>query len=673
MRLGRHHTSGLVLALLLTISCSGRQPQQPPPATARPSILLVTLDTTRADAIGPGAKGIVTPAFNALAARGRHFRQAYATVPETLPSHVSMLTGLYPAGHGVHENARFLGPDRALLAEPLGRAGYRTAAFVSSFVLSRRFGLSRGFEHYDDELTGAGNERDAASTTERALAFIAQQDSSTPLFLWVHYFDPHAPYEPPARFRSGVATPYLGEVAAVDEQLGRLAQAFEARRQGAAVIVAGDHGEGLGDHGESQHGHLLYQPTMHVPLVIVGPGIGAATVDEPVSTRRVFHTALDWAGQASSMSLRGSEREVVLGEAMKPFLEYGWRPQTMAVSGGMKAIQAGTIEAYDLASDPGETKNLGSGANLPAGVRKSLDDYPIPSLTAVKAPAEVDEDTRRRLASLGYIGATAAPLVRPDAPRPADMIRLIGVIERASALFVEEKYAAAIPLFEQILAGDPNNLDATLRLAVSHSLLGHESQAMGAFRLAARLAPESSDVRTYLGLHYARTNRIDQAAPLLEPVVAASPQRVAAVEGLALVRERQGRTVEAVALYQQVSGLRRMTAPELIHLGELAMRAQQTAAAIAALENARALQGDRFRHDLELGVLYLSARDLDKARAALDRVPLSHPEYAMALFKRAQVSVLLNEPDSAARIEAARRRANATTRQLIENERLFRR
>ena len=179
MRSGTHTTAGFVLALLLTVSCSDRPGQQPPAPAARPSILLVTLDTTRADAIGPGAQGIETPAFNALAARGRRFRQAYATVPETLPSHSSMMTGLYPAGHGVHENARFLGADQALLAESLGRAGYRTAAFVSSFVLSRRFGLSRGFEHYDDEPPGAANERDAAATTERALAYLAQQDSSS--------------------------------------------------------------------------------------------------------------------------------------------------------------------------------------------------------------------------------------------------------------------------------------------------------------------------------------------------------------------------------------------------------------------------------------------------------------------------------------------------------------
>jgi arylsulfatase A-like enzyme/tetratricopeptide (TPR) repeat protein len=670
MRL-RVHTAAPFLALLLTASCADRQSPRPP-AASQPSILLVTLDTTRADAIGPGAKGIDTPSFNALASRGQYFRQAYAAVPETLPSHTSMLTGLYPAGHGIHENGRFLDAGHGVLAEQLARAGYRTAAFVSSFVLSRRFGLSRGFAEYDDALPGGASERGAAATTERALTYLAQQDPAAPLFVWVHYFDPHAPYEPPAPFRERyAAAPYLGEVAAVDEQLGRLTQAFESRRPGAAIIVAGDHGEGLGDHGESQHGHLLYQATMHVPLVIVGPGVVAGSIDDPVSTRRVFHTALDWGGVSSSMSLRGAEREVVLGEAMKPFLEYGWRPQTMAVSGTMKAIQAGTIEAYDLASDPGENRNLGSGATLPHGVRKSLDDYPIPSTGAAKAPVNLDEDARRRLASLGYISADAAPAVRPDAPRPADMTRLIDLIEKGSALFVQERYAAAIPVFEQILAADANNLDATLRLAVSHSLLGHDAAALDGFRRAARLAPDSLDVRMYLGLHYARTNRTDDAAPLLERVIADSPDRVAAVEGLASVRERQGRAAEAIALYQKVSALRPLTAPQLIHLGELAMSAQQTATALEAFEKARAIQGSDFRNDLELGVLYLSARELDKARAALDRVPPSHPDHAMALFKRAQVSVLLKEPDRAARIDAARRKANAATRELINHERLF--
>ena len=283
-------------------------------APARPSILLVTLDTTRADAIGPEAAGIETPAFNALAARGRRFRQAYATVPETLPSHASMMTGLYPAGHGVHENARYLPEDRPVLAERLRQAGYRTAAFVSAFTLARRFGLARGFDVYDDEMPEGRAERASRETTDRALALL-NQEAKQPLFLWVHYYDPHFPYTPPEPFRSRYSRkPYLGEVAAMDEQLGRLVEAFEQQRRSkgpAAIVVAGDHGEGLGEHGESQHGNLLYQATMHVPLLLVGPGVAAAGVDDtPVSTRRVFHTILDWAGleedQQPARAARGS-------------------------------------------------------------------------------------------------------------------------------------------------------------------------------------------------------------------------------------------------------------------------------------------------------------------------------------------------------------------------------
>jgi arylsulfatase A-like enzyme len=301
----------------------------------RPWILLVTLDTTRADAIGPEADGIETPSFDALARRGRRFRQAYATVPETLPSHASMMTGLYPAGHGVNQNARPLAATHPVLAERLRGAGYRTAAVVSSFVLARRFGLARGFETYDDALPAGQSERGAAATTDRALALVGQ--GAGPLFLWVHYFDPHAPYLPPEPYRSRFAArPYLGEVAAMDEQLGRLVQSFEQRAGGpAAILVAADHGEGLGDHGESQHGNLLYQSTMHVPLVAVGHGVAPAVVDTPVSVRRVFHTVRGWAGLGSVDSLvsAAAAPEVVLGEAMKPFLAYGWRPQVMAVDG----------------------------------------------------------------------------------------------------------------------------------------------------------------------------------------------------------------------------------------------------------------------------------------------------------------------------------------------------
>jgi Tfp pilus assembly protein PilF len=665
----------LALATAAAMSGCGTGPKPMPRArespAVRPSILLVTLDTTRADVIGPDVVGITTPAFNALAARGRRFRQAYATVPETLPSHVSMLTGLYPAGHMIHENGRYVGAGQPVLAERLQHAGYRTAAFVSSFILARRFGLARGFDVYDDEQPAGRSERTARQTTDRVLAEL-KAESPTPLLLWVHYFDPHYPYEPPEPFRGQFPDkPYLGEVASMDSELGRLVQAFEQRApRPQAVVLVGDHGEGLGEHGEALHGNLLYQSTMHVPLVIVGPGVATGISDVPVSTRRVYHTILDWAGLGAEHSLRGKDTEVVLGEAMKPFLNYGWQPQVMAVEGSRKSILAGRVEMYDIMADLGEARDIARDPGTPIAPA-ALRDYPAPSPAAARAPDNLDPDARRRLASLGYVSAPAAPIVRKDAPRPADMVRLFEPLERASGLFEAEKYAEAVPLLENIVAQDPYNIGAMLELATAHSALGHDRRAVELFQKAAAVAPQSQDVRTYLGLHYARGKDWERAAPLLEQVVAESPDRLPALEALAMIRERQGRINDAIALRQKIYGQRNPTAAELLQLGLLAMDVEQTPLAIDSLERARREQGRAFTHDLELGVLYLTARRFEDARDALDRVPASQPGHPMALFKRAQVSVLLNEPDQAARIAAARRHADATTRDLIARERLF--
>lgn len=666
-------TSALLIWLipLVAVAC-GRTPAKEPDAL-RPSILLVTLDTTRADAIGPGAAGVETPTFDGLAARGRRFLQAYATVPETLPSHASMMTGLYPAGHGIHENGRHLSTQYPVVAEQLHSAGYRTAAFMSSFVLARRFGLARGFEVYDDELPAGRAERTAMETTTRAIDYLSEQ-AEQPLFLWVHYFDPHAPYDPPEPFRSQYpASPYLGEVAAMDEALGRLVAAFERTAPGpVAVVVAGDHGEGLGDHGESQHGLLLYESTMRVPLVVVGPGATRGAVDEaPVSTRRVYHTLLSWAGLGLADSLLAPSDAVVLGEAMKPFLSYGWQPQVMAVSGRQKAILTSRLELYDLATDPGERRDLGSSAAVPAEFRAAMEDYPVPGPEAARASDELNAEARERLASLGYVSAGASPVVRRGAPRPADMAHLFDVLDRTSGLFVAAEYEAVIPLLEEIIQADPYNLDAVLRLATSHSSLGHAERATDAFRRALALAPRSPDVRLYAALHQARGADWARAAPVLEELVQAFPNRLASLEGLAAIRERQGRLSDATALWQRVYALRPATAGESVELGRLAMAAQRTADAIAAFEQARTAQGVAFAYDLELGVLYLSARDYAGARDALDRVPTTHAEYPMALFKRAQVSVLLGESDRAARVARAREHADATTRPLIAAERLF--
>jgi choline-sulfatase len=669
----------LLLASLLPLTACGREAAERTisgeAAAPRASILLVTLDTTRADSIGPDAAGINTAAFNELARQGRLYRQAYATAPETLPSHASMMTGLYPGGHGIHENARYLQSDQPLLAERLKEAGYQTAAFVSAFPLDRRFGLAAGFDIYDDEMPAGQSERNAQATTERAIAWL-QQASGGPVFLWVHYFDPHYPYEPPEPFRSQYPdNAYLGEIAAMDHEMGRLLTAFRQKAGGeAAVIVTGDHGEALGDHGEAQHGNLLYQGVMRVPLVLAGPGISPGVEEHPVSNRRIFFTILDWAGLGSDHSLRpGPGEEIVVGEAMKPFLNFGWQPQVMAVEGRYKVIFAGTTELYDVVADPQESRDLSATGEISRGVRQTLRDYPLPSPAAPPVAQTLSEEDRQRLASLGYVSGDARPVVRKDAPRPRDMAHLFETIDRASGLFIAGEYRAAIPLLRRILEGDSHNLMAALHLAAAHSALGQTDEALEAFRRAGEIAPDSSDVRHYLAMHHLRHGEWQRAEPLLGRVLADSPDRLPALEAMATIRERQQRFEEALRLRQRVLSVRTPTAADLIHLGGLAMETGNTPVAIEAFERARRMAPQEFAHDLELGVLYVDARRFPEARQALDRVPRSHGGWPMALFKRAQVSVLLNEPDQAQRIAQAREHADEVTRRLIERERLFQR
>ena len=651
-------------SLVVLAGCS--KPESTTIPESRPSILLVTLDTTRADAIGPD-----TPEFNSLAARGRRFTRAYATAPQTLPSHASMMTGVYPAGHGIHENARYIGDEPALVAEKLQKAGYRTAAFISAYPLARQFGLSRGFETYDDEL-GGKTERSARATTDRALSGLAQMQPG-PMFVWVHYFEPHHPYEPPEPFRSRFKSePYRGEIAAMDHELGRLVRGLQQRfGTELAILIVGDHGEGLGEHGEWQHGNLLYEGTMRVPLVLAGPGITAGLSEAPVSIRRIFHTVLDWAGIDSQNSLREGQNELVLGEAMQPFLAYGWQPQIMAVEGNTKVINAGAIEVYDVVADPKEFRDVAAQTALSREVRQALRDYPIPSAADPPGTQELTEEDRRQLASLGYVTSEARTPVRPDAPRPRDMAQLFELLEKASGLSTRGQYAEVIPILERILAADPQNPGTLLRLAAAHSALGHDDAALDAFNRARALTPDSTDALHYLALHFIRTGEWQRAAPLLERVLAKTPNRLPALEALARVREKQGRFSEALALLQEIQSMRGLSAEELIRMGQMAMRNGETAAAIHAFERARQMQGASFLHTLELAVLYLAAGRYSDARDSLDRVPPNHPEYPMALFKRAQVSVLLGEPDQGARIESARRAADATTRALIERERLF--
>lgn len=659
----------LVLIALGTAFAACAKQETKAPAVTRPSILLVTLDTTRADVLTPAN----APSFTALTQRGRSFRQAYATVPQTLPSHLSMFTGLYPAGHGVRENGRYLSSSQKLIAEELKTAGYRTAAFISAFAVDKRFGLARGFDLFDDAFPRDRNERPAALTTNAAIEFL-RTPNAQPLFMWVHFYDPHYPYEPPEPFRTRFAEqPYLGEIAAMDEQIGRLVAAFEQQVPGAkAIIILADHGEGLGEHGEAQHGNLLYQSTMHVPLLVIGDGIAKGTEEAPVSTRRVYHTIRDLAGVDATNSLRGgAATEVVMGEAMKPFLDYGWQPQVMAVERSLKVILAGRTEAYDVVSDPRETRDIAAQATPSRDARSALLQYPIPSAAAPPPAQTLDTEAQRKLAALGYLTSMAKPVIRPDAPRPVDMARLFPLLDDATTLFGTGRYREAIPVLRKIVDVDPHNLEAFLELATSYSALGDNTNAVATFHRAAVIAPDSDDVRTYLALHYARGSEWRRAVPLLERVLAASPDRLPALEALAVVRERQNRVAEAIQIREKIHQMREPADAEIERLAMMQMSTGDTEGAIRSLEQLRRRQQAAFKRNLELGVVYLAARRYTEARDALDQVTPSHPDYAMALFKRAQVSVLLGESDARSRIETARRKASPLTRELIARERLF--
>jgi len=667
----------ILLTSLLT-ACGGRETAAPAAHDdGRPSLLLVTLDTTRADAMGWETDRVETPALAALAARGARFAQAYATAPETLPSHASMLTGLYPAGHGVHENARPLAASHPTVAERLRDAGWATAAFVSGYPLERQFGLARGFERYDDGFGEGLAERSAKATTDLAVAWL-EASGKGPAFVWVHYYDPHEPYAPPSPWRERHADdPYLGEVAAMDAELARLVDAFDRRSGGEGrIVVVGDHGESLGEHGERLHGNLLYQGVARVPLVVVGPEETAGSVrDEPVSTRRVADTLLEWGGlgTATPRGLGHVVDEPALGEAMRPFLQYGWQPQVMAVEGDLKAIRAGeSIEVYDVRRDPGETTDLAGSTELPRGLRAALRDYPMPTDFDAESPEQaLSAEAKARLASLGYLAAGAPPKLRADAPRPAEMTHLFEALDRGSGLFVAGDYAAAIPVFEKVQAEDPGNFTVALRLAVASSVLNRDADADRWFARAESLDPESLDLAHYRAMHLASRGEIERAEPLFERVLARMPDRLPALRELARIREQQGRVDEAVALFERYAALAKDPAEELQHLGRLAMTQGDTATAVSALERSRAMAPEAFRGYLELGVLYLSESRFEEARDALDRVDPRHPAHAMALFKRAQVAVLLGEPDRDERVRAAWRGGDATTRPLIRAERLF--
>ena len=643
--------SPAALLLLLVLPLAGCGEGQGP-AAPTPNLLLVTLDTVRADRLGCyGYAAAETPRLDGLAAGGLRFARASSPVPLTLPSHASLLSGLSPPHHGLRHNGAGSYPEgTATLATLLVDAGYRTGAFVGAFVLDRRFGLARGFEVYDDEIErdpGAGvvleAERPGRQVVDRALAWLGREDPR-PFFLWVHLYDAHAPYEPPPAQRARhPGRPYDGEIAAVDEAVGRLLAELERRGlDGRTVVaVAADHGEGLGEHGEQTHGLLLYETTLRVPLLLRAPGVPARVVETPVSLVDLAPTLAGLLGRTfpapAGRTLDGRDLSAALRAGQEPapadlYAEtrypalFGWSSLAALRRRDLKYIAAPAPELYDLRRDPGEGRNLaGESAGQVRGFADRLAAIEAGAAALPKTPSP-DAETRARLSSLGYAAGGEAPAAagRPGgAPDPKTMVGLFQRFEQANAHLSAGDVGEALAELEALVAADPGNPVFRGKLAQAWREKGEMEKAVPLYRQAAQDAPEDPEAWYNLGsaLHEAglaaearaaleRALGLDDSRPEvhntlgivllaegnaegarreLERAVALDPRNAQALNNLGNVLRSLGRLDEAEGAYRRSADLAPRYAEPWNGLGTLEVDRDRPAQALPFFERALAL------------------------------------------------------------------------------------
>jgi arylsulfatase A-like enzyme/Tfp pilus assembly protein PilF len=565
--------------------------------------MLVTIDTLRADHLGCyGYVSALTPTLDALAARGARFPTAVSHVPLTGPSHASILTGRTPLGHGLRDNGGYVLPKEVgTAAEDFRRAGYRTAAFVSGFPLDRRFGMDRGFETYDDHLPRGNDrrrtpyvERFADATTDAVLRWLrapASDPGTPPFFLWIHYYDPHAPYEPPGdlaeRFKSA---PYDGEIAFVDRQLARVLAALEEKRAltRTIVLVTSDHGESLGEHGEGTHGLFLYDTTLRVPWILAGPGVPGGRVSRTV-VRQIdtLPTMLAYAGIGARKEIEGrSLRPAVEGREMEdlpayaetlyPEREYGWAPLFAWRTARYKYVDAPKPELYDLQKDAQERENRvaeeGPRANE---LRRRLEaerERPVPVTSE-----DVDPEAAERLAALGYVGAgtanaastkpAASGAVKRD---PKDGAHLLRKLNRGISAARSEPEQAIRELTE-VLAEDPGLVMARRARAVAYEASGQFDKAIAEIRTVERGGRLSAEDGVTLGDNLRFAGRLEEAMAVLERTAKENPRFGQPWLSIAEIHIKRKNNAEARAAYERVLALVPDHIEALRALGDLAL------------------------------------------------------------------------------------------------------
>ena len=661
---------------LLALALTGAAPLAPHGATlaadARPAnLLLITVDTLRPDALGWVSGRQATPAIDRLAREGFAFPAAVSPMPLTFPSHAAMLTATTPRRLGIRDNGRVLGADVTTLAESLRRSGYATAAFVSGYPLAAIFGLDRGFDVYDDKLSAGHEEgeleRPASSTTTAARAWLRR--ARPPWFAWVHYYDPHYPYEPPRAFkRPGPRGAYDGEVAFVDSAIADLRRGVEESASGDTLVVfAADHGESLGEHGEGTHGFFIYDSTVAVPLIFHFPGrISPGRSQAPARLLDVAPTALALLGQrplpeAEGVSLvptlAGKSQEIPFAyvETYQPWISYGWSPLSAVRQAGWKLIQAPRPELYDLARDPGEEHNLvDRNASTAQHLRGLLAELkPGRSLQGPRLDAEVAE----RLQALGYTGGGASDAEPPTTglrdPKDGGVLR--DLMTAADQDLRRGDHRAAVAKFDSVLAQDPENRFALLRSSSGLLRLGDPRGAIPRLKKLVQLNPDQPEAHEAYAVALGRAGQHTPAAEQWKEVVRLQPRRAQAWSSMGAALGLSGRKDEAVKALARGVELQPDDPQFLVKLAFAEHAAGRIEDAATHLGRAASLAGqERFEYPSALGIILLQLSRPDEARRWLKRSRPEEEEFAEA---RLQLAIL--EADAGRRVEARRALAEA--------------
>ncbi len=581
-----------------------------PGSLAGCNVVLITLDTTRADRIGCyGNDEIDTPNLDYLARQGVLFSRAMAPAPCTLPSHCSMMTGLFPYRHGARANNLYrLDEENHTLAEILSDAGYRTAAFISAFVLDSRFGLGQGFEEYDGEFGSEDKEhplgmpqRSGDETTELALTWL-REVADERFFLWIHLYDPHHPRTPPEPYRQRHRLMYDGEIAFADAQVGALLGALTelGLTDTTLVIAAGDHGEGLGQHEELTHSFLLYDSTLHVPMIMAcGQRLGGGVhVSRPVSLVDVLPTVLSLLGLEGPNDTDGVDltqpspgTRPFYAEAIQPLADYGWAALLGVVDGALKYIHGPKPELYDLSVDPFEDNDLiASQPQVAAGLRRLLEQFYGQGLDDAgwtEPTVQLNAEDIAKLQALGYLGTgVGAPPPPESRPNPKEMMKLLSRVHMAMGLeerrgpeatiaalqkLVEEHpdfavgrqhlgaeyakngdYEEAEAEYRRCIELQPDRPQTVLALARLKERLGQSGDAVELYRVALRLAPEHFMILTELSQLLLTRGEFAEAAELLKRAVRLRPSDSQVPDMLATAMTYINRRDEAIALFNEL-------------------------------------------------------------------------------------------------------------------------